>query len=150
MIIERIDNARTAYAIHPLMERLFDYLRTHDLRQMSAGRITIEGDDLFINLGVSQLRTREEQKLETHKRYIDVHLPLDGTEIIGWRPLATTESLPLTDHNEASDFWLWDGPAESYFALTPDEFCVMGPGDAHAPIIGEGSLLKAVAKIRVM
>ena len=123
MIIERIDNARTAYAIHPLMERLFDYLRTHDLRQMPAGRITIEGDDLFINLGVSQLRTREEQKLETHKRYIDVHLPLDGTEIIGWRPLATT---------------------------TPDEFCVMGPGDAHAPIIGEGSLLKAVAKIRVM
>lgn len=96
MIIERIDNARTAYAIHPLMERLFDYLRTHDLRQMPAGRITIEGDDLFINLGVSQLRTREEQKLETHKRYIDVHLPLDGTEIIGWRPLATTESLPLT------------------------------------------------------
>lgn len=149
MIIDRIDNAEASYAVHPLMKRLFDYLRTHDLRTMPAGRITIEGDDLYINLVISDLRTREAQKLETHRRYIDVHLPLDGTETIGWRPLATTTSLPLADSSEESDFWLWNGPAESYFTLTPEEFCVMLPTDAHAPIIGTGRLLKAVAKLRV-
>lgn len=149
MILASLSDSTRYEALHPLFTRLFDYVRTHDLNQVPAGRITLEGDDLFINVSDAVLRSREEQLLEVHRAYIDVHFPLSGSEIIGWSPL---ESLGTSDQpfDEAADFAVYTATAESYFEVRPGQFFVAFPEDAHAPIIGTGELRKLIAKVRIL
>lgn len=148
MILDTLSNAQRYYALHPLFQQLFDYVCTHDLANAPAGRLTLDGDKLFINVNDSQLVPAEEQKLEVHRRYIDVHFPLSCSERVGWTPL---EHLGESDapFNEESDFAVYSQPAETYFTLQPGQFCIVWPEDAHAPIIGEGKIRKLVAKVLI-
>ncbi len=71
-----MQDAERYYCLHPLLKKLFDYVATHDLSQVPAGRVTIQGDDLFINVTDATLLPREERKMEVHRAYLDVHIPL--------------------------------------------------------------------------
>lgn len=149
MILDTISNAGCIEALHPLFPKLFEFLGTHDLTKMKPGRIEIQGDDLFINLSQATLVDEASQKLEVHRQYIDVHFPLDGVEKVGWKPLADVEGESECPFDEAHDFALYAEAAATYFTARPGEFYVMYPEDAHAPIIGSGRLLKAVAKVKI-
>lgn len=148
MIIDYICDAARYFPLHSGLKVLFDYLEKHDLSQAAPGRITIDGDNLFINVAEVDLKTREEQKLEVHRAYIDVHIPLSGEEITGWRHLSTLGE-PDAPFDEKGDFALYSEPATDYFTLRPGRFCLDFPEDAHAPIIGEGKMRKLIAKIRI-
>ena len=136
-------------SLHPLLDELFAYVRTHDLLHAPAERITLRGDDLFINIADAQLLTAEAQKLEVHRAYLDVHFPLSGPEIFGWRNLDDIHVEPEAPFNTEADFALYPAPAATYLTLHPGEFAIVWPEDAHAPIIGEGVLRKAIAKIKL-
>lgn len=153
MIIARIDDAERYNALHPLLKPLFDYVREHDLLHAPAGRIELRGDDLFINVNDSVLVSREEQKLEVHRRYIDVHFPLSSAEDFGWRHLSTLGESDAP-FDETNDFALYTAPADKWFTLCPGEFCMVWPDDAHAPVVkpadAAGSdIRKLVAKLRI-
>ena len=148
MILDTLSNAQRYYALHPLFQQLFEYVLTHDLAEVPAGRITLDGERLFINVNDSQLVPAEEQKLEVHRRYIDVHFPLTCCERVGWSPL---EHLGQSDapFNDESDFAVYSCSAETYFTMQPGQFCIVWPEDAHAPVIGEGKIRKLVAKVLI-
>ena len=46
------------------------------------------------------------------------------------------------------DFTFYRDPVERVFTLSPGEFVIFFPEDAHAPCIGEGVIRKMVAKVR--
>ena len=48
------------------------------------------------------------------------------------------------------DFALYAQKASTYFTVKPGQFYIMFPEDAHAPIIGNGTLRKLIAKVRVV
>lgn len=148
MILDNISNAELYYPLHPLFQKLMEYVRTHDLSTVPAGCITLEGDDLFINVNDSALVSQDSQKLEVHRQYIDVHFPLSGEEVCGWSPL---QALGSSDEpfNTASDFALYSACAQTYFTVKPGQFYIVYPEDAHAPVIGKGKLRKLVAKVRI-
>ena len=104
MIINSLSRSERTERLHPLFKKLFDYIRTHDLSQQPPGRIVLQGDDLFINLDQPQLRSRETQKLEVHRRYVDVHFPLSGAEEVGWRSLDTLPCESEAPFDEKNDF----------------------------------------------
>ena len=39
--------------------------------------------------------------------------------------------------------------AQTYLTIRPGEFVIVWPEDAHAPIIGEGTLRKLIAKVLI-
>ncbi len=134
--------------LSPRLKTLFDFLKTHDLRQMPLGRIEVDGDAVFINNVECDLISHEEQKLEVHRRYIDVHIPLDRSEIIGWSPLsALGESEKPFD--ETADFALYPQLAQVDTNVTPGQCFFAFPEDAHAPVIGFGKLRKAICKVLI-
>ena len=134
--------------LSPRLKTLFDFLKTHDLRQMPLGRIEVDGDAVFINNVECDLISHEEQKLEVHRRYIDVHIPLDRSEIIGWSPLsALGESEKPFD--ETADFARYPQLAQVYTNVTPGQCFFAFPEDAHAPVIGFGKLRKAICKVLI-
>jgi len=148
MIIAKLSDHKRYEAMHPLLKDLFDYLTVNDLTSAPAGRITIKGDELFINVNDSTLQKREEQKLEVHRKYLDVHIPLSCAEDFGWRHISTLgeSDAPFDEEN---DFALYTAESQNWFTLRPGEFCIVYPEDAHAPIVGEGQIRKLVAKILI-
>ena len=76
-------------SLHPRFKQVIEFLATHDLSSMEPQRVELDGDNLFINIVESNAKTKEEQVLEVHRAYIDVQIPFNQTEIIGWKTLET-------------------------------------------------------------
>lgn len=148
ILIDLSDSARIE-ALHPLFRQLFDYVKQHDLSQVPAGRIELDGENLFINVADAQLLAPEAQKLEVHRAYLDVHIPLSGEEVVGWSPLATLTQPSDAPFDAAADFALYSARPSTYFTVRPGQCLVVYPEDAHAPIIGQGKLRKLIAKVRL-
>ena len=140
MILSSLSESARIEVLHPLLKTLFDYVKSNDLSAVPAGRIEILGNDLFINVADAELLSADSQKLEVHQAYLDVHIPLSGDEIIGWR------ALPF---DVEADYALYSSPASTYVTVRPGEFLIVYPEDAHAPIIGRGKLRKLIAKVKL-
>ena len=148
MIISDLKASKRTEQLHPLFKAAFDYIKSHDLLAMPLGRIELDGDRLFINNVESELVEKDNQIIEVHRRYIDIHVPLDGEETIGWKPLADLSVVDKAYDDEA-DFTTFAESASAYLTLKPGQFLVAWPEDGHAPIIGRGRLRKAIVKIKL-
>lgn len=148
MIVAHLQDTTTIEKLHPMLKKLFDYIAQHNLLDMPIGRITLDGDRLFINNDAATLRSAEEQIIEVHRKYIDVHIPLDHDEIIGWKATHLCTQL-VSDYDDAFDRMFYQDSPSTYITLHPGEICICYPEDGHAPIIGTGTMRKAVAKIRL-
>lgn len=149
MILIDLSDSAGIEKFHPLFRQLFDFVKTHNLATIPAGRIKLRGKELFINVSDARLLAAEEQKLEVHRDYIDVHFPLSGDEIVGWRPLHTLTQEPDAPFDTEADFALYSAEPSTYLTVRPGQCLVVFPEDAHAPIIGSGTLRKLIAKVRL-
>lgn len=127
------------------MQMFFDYLRTHDLTKVAPGRIVLEGDRLFLNVADSKKQPREERKLEAHRKYIDIQVPLTANETVGWRPLESLDMAPDIAYDEQRDIVFYRQPSSAYIPVEPGQFYLMLPNDAHAPLIGEDQSERSLA-----
>lgn len=148
MILTTLNDAGRILSLHPLFQKLFAYVQEHDLIHAPLGRITIDGDNLFINNVNPQCVSSSEQKLEAHQHYIDVHILLEGRERIGWRALEECTNT-VQPYDETSDSALYGDIPTSYVDLLPGQVCIVWPEDAHAPVIGEGKIRKLIAKVKL-
>lgn len=148
MILSHISDSSRYESLHPLFKQVFDYIKANDLTKVPAERIVLDGDKLFINVADAKLIPAETQKLEVHQKYIDIHFPLSSKEIVGWKHLSNlgTSEAPFDTDN---DFALYAEEPTTYFTVMPGEFYIVYPEDAHAPIIGEGTLRKLIVKVMI-
>ena len=84
----------------------------------------------MVNFSQTNPKTKEEAKLETHNRFIDIQIPLSGVEVMGYTP---REDLPEAEYNADKDISFYHGLAESYIPVKPGMFVIFFPQDAHAP-----------------
>ena len=147
MILAHLNDSDRYASLHPLFKQLFDYVKAHDFTHVPAERIVLDGDRLFINVADVTLKSPEEQVLEVHRRYIDVHFPLSREEVMGWSSLNVLATESMQPFNEEDDFAVYAERAQSYLTIHPGEFAIVWPEDAHAPIIGQGALRKLIAKV---
>lgn len=148
MILSNIAQSGRYAALHPLFPRAFDYIRNTDLFNLAPGRYHILGEDLIAIVEHLPGKTREMAKLEAHRRYIDIQLVLDGSEEMGWKPLADCHN-PVSEHSMEKDIRFFHDAAASWIAVPPDHFCIFFPEDAHAPLVGSGTIRKVIFKIAV-
>ena len=86
---------------------------------------------------------------ETHFRSLFVtYAPLLVNETMGWSPINKL-GRPDIPYDEARDCGLYFKPAQTYFTVSPNEFTIFFPEDAHAPIIGEGTQRKLIGKLLI-
>lgn len=148
MILDTLARGDRYLALHPRFARAFAFLRGTDLRALEPGRYAIEDEQLFAIVEACSGRTREEAKLECHRRYIDIQLVLEGVDEMGWRPTADCAD-PATDYDTARDIRFFNDAPSSWIATPPGAFCVFFPDDAHAPLVGAGTIRKVVVKVAV-
>lgn len=149
MILSNISHADRYATLHPLFPRAFEYIRNTDLRALAPGRHAIIGDNLFVIVEQVDGRTRAEARLECHRRYIDIQLVLEGTDEMGWKPLADCKQ-PIGDFNTERDIRFFHDAADSWISTPANAFCIFFPEDAHAPLVSTGKIHKLIFKIAVL
>lgn len=147
MIVTNLAHTDRIESLHPLFKKLFDYVKSHDLLHTECGRIELQGDDLFINNVNPTCKKAEEQVLELHHDYIDVHILLEGKECIGWKAIEDLEE-ETQPYDAAGDCALYADRPTAWAELTPGQLVVVFPEDPHAPIVGEGKIRKLIAKVK--
>jgi YhcH/YjgK/YiaL family protein len=85
-------------------------------------------------------------KLEAHRKFIDLHLVLEGCDCFGYKTLSDCKE-SVSEFNEIDDYVLFQDSYQSNLILYPNEFAVFLPSDAHAPLMGEDFCKKLVIKI---
>ena len=148
MILSTLFESDRYAALHPLFPRAFEFIRDTDLLVLAPGRYPIVGEQLFVIVENVAGRTREAAKLECHRKYIDIQLVLEGVDEMGWKALADCTQ-PVSDYSEEKDIRFFHDTPASWIATPPGAFCIFFPEDAHAPLVGNGNIRKAIFKIAV-
>ena len=144
MIIDTIDHLEKYASLNPLFAQAIEYLKTTDLNSLEVGKIELKGCDLVVNVAETKPKTKEEAKLETHNKFIDIQIPLSGTEIMGYTP---GDALPQAEYNAEKDITFFPGLSQDYFAVKPGMFAIFFPQDGHAPGISETGVKKIIVKV---
>ena len=146
MVIDTLDKLGFYASLNPLFQDIVDFLKTNNLNELEEGKHYIKEKDLFVNIQTAKGKTSEEAKLETHRKMIDIQIPLSGPETYGYTPLC---NLPELEYNEEKDIIKYDGPADTYVTCQPGEMAIFFPHDGHAPCISsEPTIKKAIFKIK--
>lgn len=148
MILSSLSDADRYRDWHPLFAQAFEFLRNTDLVALAPGRHAVEGEDIFAIVEHCRGRTRAQARLESHRRYIDIQLVLEGVDEMGWKPLAQCTQ-PLGEFDAGRDICFYDDVPSSWVATPAGAFCIFFPDDAHAPLVSAGMIRKLVMKIAV-
>mgnify|MGYP001536388235 FL=1 len=100
-----------------------------------------------MNIAQTKPKTKEEAKLETHNEFIDIQIPLSGTEIMGYT--AAKDCVPTNaPYNVEKDITFFEGLAETYVAVKPGMFAIFFPQDGHAPGVTPDGVKKVIVKVK--
>lgn len=147
MVIDTLDNLCNYVGLNPLFADVVEFLKTNNLSMMEAGKYPIREKDLFVNITVAKGRSTDTAVLETHRKMIDIQIPLDTEETFGYTPLC---DLPDFEYNTEKDITKYaDTKAQTYVTCRPGQMAIFFPQDGHAPCISEKEeIKKAIFKVR--
>ena len=147
MILDKLTAANAYRGIHPRLDGVLDRLNEAFLATVGPETMELEGDKLYVTRFTYETLPREETFFEAHKRYLDVHLMVQGEERV---ELASPGGLTLFEHQ--GDFYAYRGEAEQSLVLRPGSFLVVFPEDAHRikiQVNGPETVSKVVFKVLV-
>lgn len=147
MIADTLENLEKYKEVNPLFPKVVEFLKTHDLSALEIGKIELQGKDCFIKVAQTSPKTREQAKIEAHRNYLDIQIPVSGTEEMGYTPLKDCKG--ETPYNAEKDVLFFSGLAESYLTIKPGMFAIFFPQDGHAPGVTPDGLKKVIVKVRV-
>ena len=124
------------------------YIADTDLSELENGKHLLAGEDLFVNIVDSQMKTPEQARLEVHDKYIDIQVPLSGPESFGVKPRRECRE-PDGAFNTDKDILFYHDKDWTTVTVKPGEAITFDPDTAHAPLIGEGTIHKAIFKVKV-
>lgn len=148
MILDSLENAGLYESIHPRFKQAFDFLRSTDLATLPLGKVELDGKNLFVNVVDAVGKTPDVAKMETHNKYIDIQVPVTGSETMGW--IAGSKLKEMTEpYNADKDISFFADKASNFIVVQPLEFAVFFPQDGHQPQLFEGTIKKIIVKVLV-
>ena len=145
MIIETPAGLASYASVNPLLLDVATYIANNDLASMPDGKYEIVPAKAWVTITTTKPKDKADAKLETHNEMVDVQMPLDAPETMGFKPRATLDEVPYIADKDIS---FYPGLADTYFTLMPGQCAVFFPADAHAPAITANAMRKAIFKIK--
>ena len=150
MIFGQIDELKFYKGMSSELDMAIEAIENGSYKNGVVGKNEIKGDDVFFNLQECKTKVLEECFFEGHKKYIDIHIVIDGEEGIGYSLKNSLKE--KTEYNEESDFQVLEGVEEYRLNMTKDNFLIVFPDEPHMPLIAKENepkaLKKAVFKIK--
>ena len=150
MIYAKNKDALDYRGIHPNLDLALENITPEFLDSVGYERVELKGSDVYATRFTYQTVPEEESFFEAHKKYLDIHIMIDGSEGV---EIAPPEELAEFDRVEANDFYAYRGPACYKLALSPGNFLVVFPNDAHRikmQLERPETVSKVVFKVRII
>ena len=151
MILTTVKDAGTYHGISPYLDAAIDWIQEHFSDEFVKGIYGIDcsdGTKMTVKCIEPTYVVAEEATMEAHKRFIDIQIPLEVTEIMGWSPIESAKN-PRGEYNEEKDVIKFSDMSQCLFPVCYGQMAIFFPEDAHTPNIGEGAHLKLVVKVPV-
>ena len=149
MIYAKNTDALTYRGIHPNLDMALERINDAFLSGVGYERQEIKGSDVYVTRFTYETVPAEESFFEAHRNYLDIHIMLSGSEGVEIAPPA---ELTEFDRVEANDFYAYRGQGRYKLVLSPGDFLVAFPNDAHRikmQTLGPETVTKAVFKVRI-
>lgn len=132
MISGNINYIDETGAYPPAVLHALRLLQQYDFSKMEPGRYEVEGgDDIYLLVCELNTEPAADRKLEAHRRYIDIHLVLQGSENIGFCVLGDDSEIE-SPYDEKNDIVFFkNNLVASLHRLLPGDFAVFFPRDLH-------------------
>lgn len=147
MIYDSIENAGRYRGISEWLDIAIDFMEKTDLTALPLGRTEISGDRVFANVMEAGAVDEDAGKFEIHKKYMDIQIDLEGTEII---QIGLDVQGELDTFNEETDFGTVVCQKSASCVMGPGRFIVCMKEEPHKPGIAENedrALKKCVLKV---
>ena len=130
MIFDKLKNAHKYYGLNPRFEKAFNFLKTADLENITAGEYEIDGKNVVAL--IQEYTTMSNPPWESHNYHVDVQYLISGIEKIGYRTIEGTK--PSGPYNAKTDCYLLEKVEDgNYATLEGDTIMLLFPEDAHLP-----------------
>ena len=146
MIVDHLSNHAAYQVIHPLFAEAFEFLSRKDLSSLPAGKVEINGEQLFAIFDHASGKGQSHAMLVFHQRYIDIQYVSQGYDMIGWK-LAKDCQRVSQELNPEKDLGFYFDRPETWLHIPENFFAIFFPHDAHAPLGCNGEVSKAVIKV---
>ncbi|MDN0093603.1 YhcH/YjgK/YiaL family protein [Yersinia rohdei] len=134
MILDELKNAVNNPLYPDAIRRTLAAISKMDLVNLPAGEQEIEGREIYLNHIIATTKPLYEQLPELHRYYIDIHILLEGSEVIGASP-STQGQRPTMDFDIERDYGLFEGiTTETLLTLNPGDVVLLFPGELHRPM----------------
>lgn len=146
MILAKLSDAGDYRGICLTLDLALDRLTPEFLASIGEETVRLDGERVYANRFTYDTIPEEEGFFEAHRRYLDLHIMLEGEERVD---IAHPDGLTQFDHRD--DFYALRGPADHTLILRPGWFLAVFPGDAHRIKLRTGPepqrVTKAVFKV---
>ena len=148
MIADTLDNLKGA--LYPeSFRKAFDFLKKLS-PDAADGKYPIDGDRIYAMIQSGTTRGPAADKLEIHRKFIDIQYLFSGNETLVWAPMEGLDVHVPFDVEKDCGF-LHAPETVSRLELRPGMFAVFFPGDAHNGKLsgskGDAPFRKVVVKI---
>jgi biofilm protein TabA len=146
MILDVLENANRYLALHEEFAKAFDFLLRQDLKELPVGKYEIDGESVYAIMSKEPGRKKEDALLETHEKYIDIQLVMEGTDDMGWKPKSLCKQ-QAGKYDQKNDEQLFADKPDVWITTISGAFVIFFPEDAHMPLISSGQIHKVVLKV---
>ena len=149
MIFAKNSDALSYRGIHPNLDLALEHITPEFLDSVGYERTELKGSDVYATRFTYETVPEEESFIEAHKKYLDIHIMTAGSEGVEIAPPGELEEF---DRAEGNDFYAYRGPARYKLALSPGDFLVVFPNDAHRikmRLDAPERVTKVVFKVRI-
>ncbi|MFA9438933.1 YhcH/YjgK/YiaL family protein [Uliginosibacterium sp. sgz301328] len=131
MIAGQLKHAMRYTAVHPRLQKAFEFLMTQDLESLAPGAYPIDGVNIVALVQEYTTAAPDVAEWETHDYHMDVQYLVRGKERIGYGRRDGT--IPVKPYNKLNDYDIIEPIQGNYYTLEKDGFMVLFPEDAHQP-----------------
>ena len=136
--------------IHNRINQALEYLNKTDLNKLELGKHVIN-EWLYINVQEYMTQNISDCRYESHKKYVDIQMMINGIEAI---ETCDIDKLELeTEYSDENDVMFWkkkNGQMRS--VITNNSYVILYPQNAHMPCIAVNESVKVkklVAKVLI-
>lgn len=146
MIMDVLENARRYQVMNTGFAKAIEFLLRPDLKELPVGKCAIDGERVYAMVSKDMGKKKADAQLETHEKYIDIQLILEGTDDMGWKPKSLCKQ-PSGAYDPETDLQFFVDPPNTWLSVERGAFVIFFPQDAHMPLISSAPIHKVVVKI---
>jgi YhcH/YjgK/YiaL family protein len=149
MIIDGLHQVKLYNPPSNVLSDSIDFVLTNKFSMKSGNTYSIGKQGIYVIPQEYVVTKMEEKAIESHRKFIDIQVMMEGMEYLGY---AEKKSLQSLGYDEEHDFERMAGTL-TFLPLRQEFFAVLFPQDAHMPgVLGPGStpaVKKMVIKVPV-